>query len=127
MFPHCKTSLKAHIGHNLSRGNEHSEQVQSGFEEILGLSQGATWLEEDSLSFKMFTSETRYFYHPQRTITTFFSPVTPTNATSQSRATQMGSRPGHNKGVTIDRAIAMWHARKPQPFEINPITLVIYK
>ena len=40
--------------------------------------------------------------HPQRTITTFFSPITPTNATSQSRDTQMSSRPGHNKKVTID-------------------------
>ena len=29
--------------------------------------------------------------HPQRTIATFFSPITPTNATSQSRDTQMGS------------------------------------
>ena len=44
-----------------------------------------------------------------------------------SKATQVGSQPEHSKGVTIDRAIAMWHARKPQPFEINPITLVIYK
>ena len=44
--------------------------------------------------------------HPQRTSTTFFSPITP-NATSQSRDTQIASRPGHNKGVTIDRAIAI--------------------
>ena len=29
--------------------------------------------------------------HPQRTITTFFSPITPTKATSQLRDTQMGS------------------------------------
>ena len=36
--------------------------------------------------------------HLQRTLTTFFSPVTP-NATSQSRDTQMGSRPGHTKGL----------------------------
>ena len=33
--------------------------------------------------------------HPQRTITTFFSPITPTNAISQSRDTQMGPRLGH--------------------------------
>ena len=45
--------------------------------------------------------------HPQKTITTFFSPITPTNATSQSRATQMGSWPGHNKGVQIYRTIAI--------------------
>ena len=53
--------------------------------------------------------------HPQRTITTFFSLVTPTNATSHSRDTQMGSQPGHNKGVTIDRAIAICGARRPRP------------
>ena len=52
--------------------------------------------------------------HPQRTITTFFSPITPTNATSQSRDTQMGSRPRHNKGVTIDRAITICRARRPR-------------
>ena len=49
--------------------------------------------------------------HPQRTITTFFSPITPTNATRQSRDTQMGSQPGHNKGVTIDQALAICRAR----------------
>ena len=58
--------------------------------------------------------------HPQRTITTFFSPITPTNATSQSRDTQMGSRPGHNKGVIIDRAIAICRACGPQPHEPRP-------
>ena len=51
--------------------------------------------------------------HPQRTITTFFSPISP-NSTSQSRATHMGSRPRHNKGVTIDRAIAIHHVRRPR-------------
>ena len=50
--------------------------------------------------------------HPQRTITTFFSPITP-NATSQSRDTKMGSRPEHNKRVTIDQAIAICRARRP--------------
>ena len=39
--------------------------------------------------------------HPQSTITIFFSPITPNNATSQSRVTQMGSQPRHNRGVTI--------------------------
>ena len=53
--------------------------------------------------------------HPQRTITTFFSPITPTNATRQSRDTQKGSPLGHNKGVTIDRAIAICCARRPRP------------
>ena len=53
--------------------------------------------------------------HPQRTIITFFSPITPTNATSQSRDTQMGSQPGHNKGVTSDQAIAICRARRPRP------------
>ena len=51
--------------------------------------------------------------HPQRTITSFFSPITPTHATSQSRATQMGSQPRLNKRVTIDRAIAICRACKP--------------
>ena len=50
--------------------------------------------------------------HPQRTIATFFSLITPTNATSQSRDTQMGSQPRHNKGVTLDRAIAICRAHK---------------
>ena len=58
--------------------------------------------------------------HPQRTITTFFSPITPTNATSQSRDTQMGPRLGHKKGVIIDRAIAICHARKPRPHGPRP-------
>ena len=52
--------------------------------------------------------------HPQRTITTFFSPITP-NATNQSRDTQMVSWPGHNKGVTIDWVIAICRARRPRP------------
>ena len=64
--------------------------------------------------------------HPQRTITTFWSPITRTNATSQSRGTQMGSRPGHNKGVTIDRAIAICdHASRPRPMNHDLTTLVI--
>ena len=61
--------------------------------------------------------------HPERTITTFFSPITPTNATSQSRATQVGSRPGHNKGVTflhIDQAIAIRRARRPRLHGARP-------
>ena len=33
--------------------------------------------------------------HYQRTKKTFFSPITPTRATSQSRATQMSSQPRH--------------------------------
>ena len=52
--------------------------------------------------------------HPQRTIRSFFSPIAPINATSQSRATQMRSQPRHNKGVTIDRAIAVCRACKPR-------------
>ena len=39
---------------------------------------------------------------------------------SQSRDTQMGSQPGHNKGVTIDRAIAICRARRPQPHGRRP-------
>ena len=39
---------------------------------------------------------------PHRTITTFFSPIIPTNAISKSTDTQMGFQPGHNKGVAID-------------------------
>ena len=46
-------------------------------------------------------------------ITTFFRPITPTNAKIQSRATQMGSRPGHNKDFETDRAIAICRARRP--------------
>ena len=57
--------------------------------------------------------------HQQRTITTFFNPITP-NATSQSRDTQMGSRPGHNKGVTIDQAIAICCGRRPRPHGQRP-------
>ena len=49
--------------------------------------------------------------YPQRTIIIFFSPNTPTYATSQSRDTQMVSRPGHN----VDRAIAICHACRPWP------------
>ena len=53
--------------------------------------------------------------HPQRTITTFFSPIAPTNTTRQSRATQMGAKAGHSKGVSIDRAITICHARRHWP------------
>ena len=45
--------------------------------------------------------------------------ITPTNATSQSRDTQMGPRLGHKK-VTIDRAIAICRARRPQPHGPQP-------
>ena len=58
--------------------------------------------------------------HPERTITTFFSPISPTNATSQSRDTQLGSLLGHNKGVTIDQAIAICRARRPLPHGPRP-------
>ena len=51
--------------------------------------------------------------HPQRTIATFFNPITPTNAISQLRDTQMGSRPGHNKGFTIEQTIAICRACRP--------------
>ena len=51
--------------------------------------------------------------HPQRTITTFFSSITP-NARSQPHDTEMGSRPVYNKGVTIDRAMAICRARRPR-------------
>ena len=36
--------------------------------------------------------------HQQRTITNFFSPITPTHATNQSKATQNAYQRGHNKG-----------------------------
>ena len=39
----------------------------------------------------------------QRTIITCFSPITPTQATSQSRATQVGAQIGQCKGVTIEQ------------------------
>ena len=58
--------------------------------------------------------------HPQRTITTFFIPISPPNATSQSQDTQMGPRLGHMKGVTVDRAIAICRARRPQPQPHGP-------
>ena len=50
--------------------------------------------------------------YPERMITTFFSPITPTNATSQLRDTQIAPQPGHNKGVTIGRAIKIRTARR---------------
>ena len=52
-------------------------------------------------------------------IITSVSPITP-NATSQSRDTQMSSRPGYNKGDTIDWAIAICYARRPQPHGRRP-------
>ena len=48
--------------------------------------------------------------HEERTIITFFSLITPTHATSQSLATQMGSQPRHFKGITIDQGIAIYRA-----------------
>ena len=54
-------------------------------------------------------------FYLQSTITTFFRPITPTHATSQSRATQEGSWPGNCKGVTINQAIATFRACRPQP------------
>ena len=53
----------------------------------------------------------------QRTIATFFSPITPTHATSQLRAIETGSQLGHWKGITIDWEIAIFHERMPQPHE----------
>ena len=53
--------------------------------------------------------------HPQRTITTSFSPITPSNATNQSWDTPMSSQPGHNKGITTDRAIAICRVRRSRP------------
>ena len=61
--------------------------------------------------------------HPQRTITTFFHPITPTNATSKSRDTQMGSRLGRNTRATINRAIVICRARRLQshgPLPLHP-------
>ena len=57
------------------------------------------------------------------TITTFFSPITPTNATSKSRDTQMGSRLGRNTRATINRAIVICRARRLQshgPLPLHP-------
>ena len=51
--------------------------------------------------------------HSQRTMTTFFSPITPTHTTSQSRTTKVDSQLGHNIGVIIDRAIAIYSAHRP--------------
>ena len=57
--------------------------------------------------------------HPQRTITTFFSSITP-NARSQPQDTEMGSRPGYNKGVTIDLTMAICRARRRRPHGPRP-------
>ena len=53
--------------------------------------------------------------HQQRTITTFFSPITPTHASSQSRAAQIDSKPGDCKGVTTYHIIGVCHTCRPQP------------
>ena len=63
----------------------------------------------------------------QQTIATFFSSVTPTHGTSQSRAAQMGSQPGHCKGVTIDQAKEICHACCLSLMDHNLITLFIDK
>ena len=44
-----------------------------------------------------------------------------TRATSQLRATQVGSSLGHLKGVTIDQAIQMCHTRRLLPFRSRPM------
>ena len=51
---------------------------------------------------KLLKNRTSTEAHQPRTITTFFSPITP-HVTTQSRATQMGPQPIHSKGVTIDQ------------------------
>ena len=48
--------------------------------------------------------------HQQRTIA-FFSPITSTHATSQSRPTQ------HSNTVTLDQALEIFHACNPWPHE----------
>ena len=55
--------------------------------------------------------------HQQKIITIFFRPISLTHATSLSRTTQTGSQPGHCKVVTIDWAIAIYCACRPQPSE----------
>ena len=52
---------------------------------------------------KLLDNSTATQAYTQRAITTFFSPMAPTNATSQSKATQMGSQVGHSEGVTLNR------------------------
>ena len=52
--------------------------------------------------------------HQQREIAAFFSPITPTHATSQANTAQAGSQSGHCKGVTIDRLISICYACRPQ-------------
>ena len=61
--------------------------------------------------------------HQQRTITIFFRPISP-NATSQSRATQVDSQPGHCQGVTIDWAIAICRAHGPQSYDLTTLSLI---
>ena len=61
--------------------------------------------------------------HQQQRFKAFFSPITPTHATSQSRGTQIGSRPEHCKGLTIDQAIAICRAHRPQPRRSQPQVL----
>ena len=64
---------------------------------------------------------------PQITMTNFLSPITPTRATSQSRATQVGFLPGHYKGITIDRATANCRVHDFSPVDKNLPTLIIDK
>ena len=52
------------------------------------------------------TDNTAIQARQQKPIKAFFSPIIPTHATIQSRATQMGSQLGHCKSVSIDQAIA---------------------
>ena len=47
---------------------------------------------------KLLDNSTLTQAHQQRTITNFFSPITPTHATNQSKATQNAYQRGHNKG-----------------------------
>ena len=50
----------------------------------------------------------------QKIQSSFFSPITPTHATSQSRATQVGLRTGYCKGVRIDQEIENCCAHTPR-------------
>ena len=59
----------------------------------------------------------------QRAKTTFFIPIT--HAARQSRDTQVGSRRQHNERVTIDRAIAIFHAHRPSLMDNDLTPLVI--
>ena len=67
----------------------------------------------------LFANYCTKFRAPNLDFSLFFSPITP-NARSQPRDTEMGSRPGYNKGVTIDRAMAICRARRPRPHGPRP-------